>query len=370
MADVIGDVSYKSEVPLHNEIIEYFAICPISQEIMIDPVVSVDGFTFDRLYIEQWFATGHHFNPTTGLALLSFTLIPNYVLRKLAQHVLCAKPIDERKRIRDRQTVHFAEVAVNRMAFRLGLGPRLGFEEGTGHPLHKAAASGDVSRVRTLCEVDGANVQEQVMYAVPQLLLNGNTRWSQIKRSPLCIACMHGHMEVVQYLCSRSDCDLLDTDTHANTALHAAAFMGHEALLRYLVDEHKLDVNRKNKHGSAPMFNAIDHGHLEAMKTLYEYGSEVHQVTPAGFTDLHWACFLGYIDIVRYLCWDKGVDSTRTTDDGITATDLGGFQGKKKLLNAHISQAILSFLKSREETDCRKHRQGNLGRGSSGKGRA
>ena len=62
------------EVPHHY-------CCPILQEIMTDPVKTVDGFTYERYAIETWFQ--HKLSsPLTGLPLLSDTLISNDELAK------------------------------------------------------------------------------------------------------------------------------------------------------------------------------------------------------------------------------------------------------------------------------------------------
>lgn len=50
---------------------------------MKDPVSTVDGFTYDRESIEEWFNQGNRTSPMTGLPLSSLTLTPNYVLRSM-----------------------------------------------------------------------------------------------------------------------------------------------------------------------------------------------------------------------------------------------------------------------------------------------
>ena len=63
-------------------------VCPISCEMMKDPVVSVDGHTYERVCIEQWFATGARTSPVTNESLSSTTLVPNIALRKVIATVL------------------------------------------------------------------------------------------------------------------------------------------------------------------------------------------------------------------------------------------------------------------------------------------
>ena len=38
-------------------------ICPISMEMMVDPVITTAGLTYERAYIEEWFRTGHTTDP-------------------------------------------------------------------------------------------------------------------------------------------------------------------------------------------------------------------------------------------------------------------------------------------------------------------
>ncbi|XP_064948214.1 U-box domain-containing protein 26-like [Musa acuminata AAA Group] len=59
--------------------------CPISLELMRDPVTVCTGQTYDRESIESWVATGSTTCPVTRARLADFTLIPNHTLRRLIQ---------------------------------------------------------------------------------------------------------------------------------------------------------------------------------------------------------------------------------------------------------------------------------------------
>lgn len=65
--------------------IPYHFRCPISLELMSDPVTISTGQTYDRNSIESWIAMGNTTCPVTRLALSDFTLIPNHTLRRLIQ---------------------------------------------------------------------------------------------------------------------------------------------------------------------------------------------------------------------------------------------------------------------------------------------
>ena len=60
--------------------------CPISHEIMKDPVLCADGHTYERSCIEEWMK--HNVtSPLTGKELASTNLVPNHALRSLIQSV-------------------------------------------------------------------------------------------------------------------------------------------------------------------------------------------------------------------------------------------------------------------------------------------
>ena len=55
--------------------------CPITQEVMIDPVFTDDGQTYERAAIQTWFIGGRRTSPATGLPLRNLDLKPNHALR-------------------------------------------------------------------------------------------------------------------------------------------------------------------------------------------------------------------------------------------------------------------------------------------------
>lgn len=59
--------------------------CPISLELMLDPVTISTGQTYDRASIQKWLNSGHLICPKTGERLGSTDLVPNSALKKLIQ---------------------------------------------------------------------------------------------------------------------------------------------------------------------------------------------------------------------------------------------------------------------------------------------
>ncbi|KAI3974962.1 hypothetical protein MKX01_005073 [Papaver californicum] len=62
----------------------YF-LCPISQQIMRDPHVAADGFTYEAGALKEWLDGGNETSPMTNLKLTHLNLVPNHSLRSAIQ---------------------------------------------------------------------------------------------------------------------------------------------------------------------------------------------------------------------------------------------------------------------------------------------
>ncbi|EFJ28928.1 hypothetical protein SELMODRAFT_92304, partial [Selaginella moellendorffii] len=69
--------------------------CPISLEVMAEPVILWTGQTYDRQSIQRWLDSGHTTCPKTKQELHDDTrLIPNYALRSLIQSWAAANSVE------------------------------------------------------------------------------------------------------------------------------------------------------------------------------------------------------------------------------------------------------------------------------------
>lgn len=72
--------------PLGDQSFSIF-LCPITHDVMIDPVVSADGYTYERSAIARWFETSRK-SPVTGQALPNTDLVPNHSVRTLLKTLI------------------------------------------------------------------------------------------------------------------------------------------------------------------------------------------------------------------------------------------------------------------------------------------
>uniref|UniRef100_A0A5B6YL82 RING-type E3 ubiquitin transferase n=1 Tax=Davidia involucrata TaxID=16924 RepID=A0A5B6YL82_DAVIN len=82
-----GVSSFRLGSEEHCQIPPYF-ICPIFQEIMQDPHVAADGFTYEAEALRGWLESGHDTSPMTNLKLAHCNLVPNHTLRSAIQEWL------------------------------------------------------------------------------------------------------------------------------------------------------------------------------------------------------------------------------------------------------------------------------------------
>ena len=66
--------------------LENVLVCPITQELFVEPVLAEDGHTYERSAISRWFNTGNTRSPVTNEELEGKKLVPNHVIRKVVHH--------------------------------------------------------------------------------------------------------------------------------------------------------------------------------------------------------------------------------------------------------------------------------------------
>lgn len=66
--------------------------CPITQEVMRDPVMTQDGQVYENESIQEWFRRGHRTSPVTGAELTNLALSPEVPLRRAIEEYMALRP--------------------------------------------------------------------------------------------------------------------------------------------------------------------------------------------------------------------------------------------------------------------------------------
>eukprot|EP00939_MAST-03C_sp_MAST-3C-sp1_P000740 g740.t1 len=85
-----GDDKRETETTPAGEMLSEF-ICPITHEVMRDPVVTIDGNSYERHAILKWFQRGKLTSPVSGVSLKSDTILPNLTLKRAIEEIMLTK---------------------------------------------------------------------------------------------------------------------------------------------------------------------------------------------------------------------------------------------------------------------------------------
>jgi len=73
--------------------------CPITHEVMRDPVMTQDGHVYESDAIQEWFRRGHRTSPVTGAELINLALLPEVPLRRAIEEYMALRPEIARKEL-------------------------------------------------------------------------------------------------------------------------------------------------------------------------------------------------------------------------------------------------------------------------------
>nr|XP_032827399.1 ankyrin repeat domain-containing protein 36A-like isoform X2 [Petromyzon marinus] len=200
--------------------------------------------------------------------------------------------------------------------------------------LHKAAASGDLDKLKRLLKKGDVNQLDKQ------------------NRTPLHLACANGHSDVVLFLlqnnfvklnlcdndnrsplmkavqCQQEVCvkallehkaDPTLVDSNGLTALHQAALIPSCPIAQLLL-RHNAHIDAENKDGNTPLLLAMSSGDLTMVELLLRHGANVDSRNRARRTPLMIAASNGENEIVKLLL-EHGADVSCKDDKGWSAED-------------------------------------------------
>ena len=157
-------------------------------------------------------------------------------------------------------------------------------------PLHEAAQSGDVYKIRRF-----------------KVYLNAITESGE---TPLHLAASEGHLGAVRVLVLELKADVNAYTDNGSTPLHRAAYWGHLDVARVLIAEFKANVNACTYQGSTPFEMAVSNKSEEVALALV---NEFHCDTKGGTPYLLTACWTGCVNVVQALLKKHGTSILYST---------------------------------------------------------
>ena len=142
-------------------------------------------------------------------------------------------------------------------------------------------------------------------------------------------AAWYGHEPVVRLLLEKG-ADINARYNSGGTALHWAAEGGHDSVVRLLL-ENKADVTAKDRREGTPLHRAASNGHEVVVRLLLENGANVAMEASGKETALHRAAECGYEAVARLLL-DSNADVNRKDSDGGTALHRAAWNGHEEVV--------------------------------------
>ena len=199
---------------------------------------------------------------------------------------------------------------------------------------------------------------KDILHDNPTLI---NVKHPETGRTPLVEALLGNHIDVVKELLKNKDVDvnmMVDTDVKKDfraTPLFAAIYKCKTKLVKLLLDDSRLDVNKsdsdgrsaitsaihneckdiiddllkqdnikletEDKHGWFPLLLASMFGRLDTVKKLCNAGVNINKKNKNGDTSLMVACIQARVNIVEYLL-DNGANKELKNNSGENALDI------------------------------------------------
>jgi len=176
--------------------------------------------------------------------------------------------------------------------------------------IHKAAATGDLNKVRTLIEADPALVEAR----------DGRGC------TPLYTACIRNQVAVANFLIDRG-ADLNARNNWNLTPLHGAnGVYGQDVeLIKRLIAE-GADVNARGSRNETPLYWAAARGNLTVAKVLMDNGADPNVYGQAFGTILHHSINLGHPQMAQLLI-ENGAKPNQKDPSGRTELHLAAIKG-------------------------------------------
>ena len=171
------------------------------------------------------------------------------------------------------------------------------------YPLHDAAKSGDMEKVREILECGKCNVN-----------CTNSSGWT-----PLHWACCRGHLEVVRVLVSEFKSGTTIKTPHGYTPLMLAADNNHDNVVHALLSDSQCPIDSKNQSGYTALHFSCVHGYVNIMRTLVKHKANVNARTHSGDTSLTLAAIYGHNNVVHILLSDSQCPVDDRGHQGYTA---------------------------------------------------
>ncbi|XP_067655371.1 ankyrin repeat domain-containing protein 50-like [Haliotis asinina] len=156
-------------------------------------------------------------------------------------------------------------------------------------------------------------------------------------RTPLMVAARGGHLSIVNVLI-RYGCYVSEVDDYNDTALHAACMSRNVDVVKCILSQNPINMEKKGRYGWTPVMRAANKGHRELFNFLVSKGCDLSFVDTDTNNILHVACLGGNVDICEYLLSNDIVGIESRGQHNRTPVMLAANRGHKELFDFLVSK--------------------------------
>lgn len=169
------------------------------------------------------------------------------------------------------------------------------------HRLYHVARNGTLDRLQSVLK--SLELKQAVR------LLNTLHTHSVTQVTPLMVACIYGHLAIVEHLVNKYQVDVevegvVDFENYpiqGTTALWCACSHGHLPIVRFLTQSGQASLNHATRSLSTPLRAACFKGHLPIVEYLVRNGADYNLANKFDNTCLMIAAYNGHLSVVEYL---------------------------------------------------------------------
>lgn len=161
------------------------------------------------------------------------------------------------------------------------------------------------------------------------------------------LACMKGHLEVVQVLLNNGMDITIKDKGHCN-GFHLACEEGHLEVIKLLLNK-GIELNLEDKNGFTGLHFACGKGHLQVVQLLLEKGMNMSIKDKKRFTAFHYACREGHYEVVKILLDKKNKIIYAVNEDCYNGFHLACEEGHLDIVKLLLERGVDYNLETKDD---------------------